>query len=532
MPVRSCLWFRISTTKSTVSTKIYGKVHSGLVFYTGPGYDSDVMAPATKTTLPQPGLQRRWTALDGEDVSDGGDPYVGYDRFDRTQRSLWLKDTGTELEPVVDVAWGYNALPRQRHRWVGLRRRRPHSAWPERSEGNQAGLRNWRRDTTPGASEEHQDQMGYDQWRCIEERLGTSTDPERQYIWNPRDRWDLILRDRDTTANGSLDEHLWCLKDDLDPVAIADHAGTVVERYDYSAFGMPCVLTPAFEPRSGNQSDFDWKFLFHAEFADDVTGWMNYGYRSYVPLLGRWLARDPIGEWSRSNVYGFVSNSPLGSIDLHGLDQIKGNLYGDWEIDQSEEHGMILPGGMAIAPRSTVTITFRPTLNCDCEEISFIQAIHIMNEDGTTMKVPDFRQDPVTGFAIDRFRGRILPWYGHQNHGTLLPYPIFDEDGEFQEMTTQVTPGTTSPEVSPAILRDRSQNTVGDFIHQFISCIVCKSGEDEGKVYGCLEWGFKAVDWQVEVLQRMHHDKPTHEFETAANLWSAANDRQPVPPWR
>ena len=153
------------------------------------GYLRLIVTPAAKTTLHQPGLQRRWTALDGEDVSDGGDPNTGYDCplplvddlrdgfacnepliaakqcFGRTQRSLWLKDTGSELEPVVDVAWGYD----------------------------QASLRTWRRDTTPGASEEHQDQLGYDQWRCIGESLGTSTDPDRQYIWNPQDRWDLIL---------------------------------------------------------------------------------------------------------------------------------------------------------------------------------------------------------------------------------------------------------------------------------------------------------------------------------------------------
>ena len=35
------------------------------------------LAMAAKTTLPQARLQRRWTALDGEDVSDGGDPYTG-----------------------------------------------------------------------------------------------------------------------------------------------------------------------------------------------------------------------------------------------------------------------------------------------------------------------------------------------------------------------------------------------------------------------------------------------------------------------
>lgn len=30
-----------------------------------------------QTTLPQPGLQRRWTAIDGEDVSDGGEADAG-----------------------------------------------------------------------------------------------------------------------------------------------------------------------------------------------------------------------------------------------------------------------------------------------------------------------------------------------------------------------------------------------------------------------------------------------------------------------
>ena len=94
------------------------------------GYHHRIVTPTVKSTLPQPGLQRRWNALDGEDVSDGGDPYTGYycplplvddlrdgfacnepliaakQCFGRTQRSLWLKDTGTELQPLVDIAWG------------------------------------------------------------------------------------------------------------------------------------------------------------------------------------------------------------------------------------------------------------------------------------------------------------------------------------------------------------------------------------------------------------------------------------------
>jgi hypothetical protein len=52
-------------------------------------------------------------------------------------------------------------------------------------------------------------------WQVLEERLGTSpdsADPERQFVWGLRyiDDYidDLVLRDRDTDGNGSLDERL------------------------------------------------------------------------------------------------------------------------------------------------------------------------------------------------------------------------------------------------------------------------------------------------------------------------------------
>ena len=43
-------------------------------------------------------------------------------------------------------------------------------------------------------------------WQILEERLGTSTNPDRHFVWGARYIDDLLLRDRDTNADGTLDE--------------------------------------------------------------------------------------------------------------------------------------------------------------------------------------------------------------------------------------------------------------------------------------------------------------------------------------
>lgn len=46
-----------------------------------------------------------------------------------------------------------------------------------------------------------------------------------------------------------------------------------------------------------------------------------YGFRYYQPETGRWLGRDPIGEWGGVNLYGFVRNRPTNALDVLGLAQ-------------------------------------------------------------------------------------------------------------------------------------------------------------------------------------------------------------------
>jgi uncharacterized protein RhaS with RHS repeats len=49
------------------------------------------------------------------------------------------------------------------------------------------------------------------------------------------------------------------------------------------------------------------------------TGLYYYGYRYFDPLTGRWMSKDPIGEEGGLNLYGFVGNDEINTIDYLGL---------------------------------------------------------------------------------------------------------------------------------------------------------------------------------------------------------------------
>ena len=156
-----------------------------------------------------------------------------------------------------------------------------------------------------------------DQWRQVEEREGTSTDPAKVHYWGALNRWELVRRDRDTNGNGTLDENLYCIKDAMDPIAVLDSSGTIQERYEYTAFGVASFLGAHFAVRSN--SSVDWTFLFHGEFRDLETRLYNYGVRYYYPVAGRWPSKDSIEESGGFNLHTFVGNNGQNYIDVLGL---------------------------------------------------------------------------------------------------------------------------------------------------------------------------------------------------------------------
>ena len=59
--------------------------------------------------------------------------------------------------------------------------------------------------------------------------------------------------------------------------------------------------------------------ILSQKYLDDSTGWYYYGYRYYSPELGRWVNRDPMGEWGGLNLFGYVKNGSINKTDFLGM---------------------------------------------------------------------------------------------------------------------------------------------------------------------------------------------------------------------
>jgi len=237
--------------------------------------------------------------------------------------SIWVTpeyDTAgntTTIPQPADPTTSYTARYDSWNRMVGL----VHDVSEHTVQQNAYDARNFRiirRDYTDGAISETRHFYYTTQWKSIEERLDInpeSVDPERQQVWGQRYIDDLILRDRDTNSDASLDERLYGLQDaNWNVVALTDASAASQERYIYSPFGVTVFLSGTMTIRSGSQLSSD--ILFTGQRLD-ATSLHLFRTRLLHSRTGQFMSRDYKPYIDGTNLYAayFVSSGtdPLGS---------------------------------------------------------------------------------------------------------------------------------------------------------------------------------------------------------------------------
>jgi RHS repeat-associated protein len=139
---------------------------------------------------------------------------------------------------------------------------------------------------------------------------------ELDYIIFPEGR--IVYNTDDSTFN-----YEYHLKDHLGSTRVAfvpTTGGTeVVQENSYYPFGAP-IADLSWSPKSTNRYGYNGKEHIK-EFDLD---WVDYGARFYNPIIGRFMAIDPMTKkHANYTPYAYVYNNPLRYIDLFGLDSLQ-----------------------------------------------------------------------------------------------------------------------------------------------------------------------------------------------------------------
>jgi RHS repeat-associated protein len=159
-----------------------------------------------------------------------------------------------------------------------------------------------------------------DKWQVLEERSGGVSTATIQYVWSPVYVDALVLRDRSTLNNGTLDERLYVQQDaNWNVTALINTAGSVVERYVYDPYGKQTVLDAGSNTRS--TSSYALVTGFQGARFDTTSRLSILRRRDLSPTLGHWTRIDPLrflpGD---NNLYRADFNNPELFTDPFGLE--------------------------------------------------------------------------------------------------------------------------------------------------------------------------------------------------------------------
>jgi len=219
-------------------------------------------------------------------------------------------------------------------------------------------------------------------WRCLEERNGSDV-VQRSFIYGNYIDEVLVM-----TVPGSPPTDYYYLQDHLySPAALLAADGTVVERYEYDAYGTVHVFDGSWNRRAasayGNPYTFTGRRL---DWLDNAClKIMYYRYRYYDPFPGRFLQEDPVGHVDGLNLYVYAGGTPTIAQDPLGLRKVIVRYYVRYGRNSVTQNLYMLPpvtsGDWWTVYQNTLqilmggpTACLHPTsLKCDTVEVQFRQ---------------------------------------------------------------------------------------------------------------------------------------------------------------
>ncbi len=162
---------------------------------------------------------------------------------------------------------------------------------------------------------------------CGRRGSGSTDTPIRQYVWGAYIDECVQLNLLVAAGPQSVPAGAYYLLQDLlyRAAALTNSGGYVVEAYDTDAYGNTLIyIDPGSDGRwftdDDAQSDYGANEIIYCGYRFDPESQLYYvRNRTYSPVLGRWIQRDPIGYKSGLNLYEYVYDNPTAYIDPSGL---------------------------------------------------------------------------------------------------------------------------------------------------------------------------------------------------------------------
>jgi len=185
--------------------------------------------------------------------------------------------------------------------------------------------------------------------------------------------------------------------------------------------------------------------------------------------------------------------------------------------------GKLRRNGFHVPGTGRFELTFKPYPSAvDATLIEFVQVVRAVSSSHSTPgptgePEPDDRatngtdRETADHHRIDRLSGKDQPWYGEQDSGrpmrTMRPWRH----------------GSTSE----AWMRDTVRRSVPNLVQEFETAVICRAGNDQGKVYATVRWGLVFdANLKVTPTDITYFNKQSKDFELAVAYWNTAAERQ------